>query len=109
MLVDVADGDKVDARGAPVELVHDLEIAEYLLDLRCAMQLVVRIETGAGVLELDLGVEDDVGGDGIGRQQHQTVSVGAVLPLPVCSRILQRAVFELAIGAEAQTRHGSLG
>ena len=57
MLVNVADGDKVDARGAPVELVHDLEIAEYLLDLRCAMQLVVRIETGAGVLELDLALK----------------------------------------------------
>ena len=33
------------------------------------MQLVVVVETGAGMFELDLGVEDDVVGNGVGRQQ----------------------------------------
>ena len=71
VLVDIADRHEVDAGRAPVELIHDLEIDPDLLDLGGAVQLVVGVEAGAGVLELDLGVEDDVVGDRIGRQQHQ--------------------------------------
>jgi hypothetical protein len=45
------------------------------------MGLVVAVESRAGVLELDLGIEDDVLGDLIGRQQYQAMRVEPVLPL----------------------------
>src|SRR5262249_35032271 len=53
MFVDVADRNQINAGRAPVELVHDLEVDPDLLDLGSAVQLIVAVETGSGMLELD--------------------------------------------------------
>jgi hypothetical protein len=42
------------------------------------MQLVVIVESGAGVLELDLSVENDVRGDCICRKQNQAPGIDFV-------------------------------
>ena len=81
MLVDVADRHQIDARRSPVELIDDLEVDPDLLDFRRSVQLVVGVETGAGMFEFDLGVEDDVVGDRVGRQQYEAGGIEAVLPL----------------------------
>src|SRR5579883_2110994 len=67
MLVGVAEGDQIDAGRADIEIGRDLEIDEGLLDFGGAVELVVIVEAGAGMLELDLRVEDDVVGELIGR------------------------------------------
>ena len=66
------------------------------------MLLVIGIEGGAGMLELDLGVEDDAICDGVGRQQHQARRIEAILPLAVGRRVLTAAVFDLAIGSKLE-------
>src|SRR5216683_4158259 len=109
VLVDIADRNEVDARRAPIELIQNEEIDEYLLDVDRAVQLVVGVEGDAAVLEFDLGVEDDVRSDRVGRQQNETVGVEAVLPLAIGKGILEGAVFDLAIGADAETRHRRIG
>jgi hypothetical protein len=69
------------------------------------VQLVVIVEAGAGVLELDLGVERDVVVDLIGRQQHEASHVEAVLPLTVGVGILLRAELDLAVRADLHARN----
>src|SRR5207248_11531845 len=81
VLIVVADRYEIDTGGAPVELIDNLEINPELLDFRGAMQLVIGIEPRACVFELDLGVEDDVVGDRIRRQQHNSSGIEAILPL----------------------------
>jgi hypothetical protein len=39
------------------------------------MQFVVVVEAGAGVLEFDFGVENDIVGDGVSRQQDDAAGV----------------------------------
>jgi hypothetical protein len=76
-------------RGArQLNSVDDLEVDPDLLDLGRAVAL--RIEAGAGVLEFDLRIENDIGRDQVGRQQ--TTRAEAVLPLAVGSRVLLRPV-----------------
>ena len=67
VLVDVADRHEIDAGRTPIELIDDFEIDPDLLDLGGAVQLVVVVKSRACVLEFDLGVEDDVRRDRIGR------------------------------------------
>ena len=57
------------------------------------------------MLPFELGIEDDVVGDGVGRQQHHAADVGAALPLTAGGRILRRAEQHLAIGADRETGH----
>jgi hypothetical protein len=109
VLIDEADRHEVDAGRAPVELIHDLEVDPKLLDLGRAVQLVVIVEAGAGVLELDLSVEDDVVRNQIGRQQNETPGVEAVLPLAARSWVLHGAEKDLAIGADAETGNRGVG
>src|SRR6266849_8903907 len=100
---------QVEAGRAPVELIDDLEVDPQLLDLRRAVQLVVVVEGGARMLELDLGVEDDVVGDLVGRQQDEAAGVETPLPLATGRRILHGAEEDLAIGADAQPRDRRVG
>src|SRR5947209_7855646 len=105
VLIDVADRYQIDAGRAPIQLIEDEEIDKYLLDVDGAVQLVVGVERDTSVLELDLDVENDVGGDRIGRQQHEPIGIEAVLPLAVCGRVLKRAIFDFAVGADTETGH----
>src|SRR6516165_11586022 len=100
MLIGVTDRYEVDARCAEIEIVGDLEIDEKLFDLGRSMQLIVRIEGGAGVLEFDLGIENYVLGDLVGRQQNEAARIEPVLPLSVGIRVLQPAKVNFAISAE---------
>jgi hypothetical protein len=109
MLVDVADRNEVDSRRPPVELIDDLEIDPQLLDVDFAVHLVVPVRRKAAMLPFELGIEDDVVGDGVGRQQHHAADVGAALPLTAGGRILRRAEQHLAIGADRETRNGRIG
>src|SRR5450631_742034 len=97
-VVEVIERDRhqIDTGRAQGEVIVDPEIEEGLFDFGGAVQLVVVVKRGAGVLEFDLGVEDDVVGDLIGRQQHQAYHIEAVLPLTIVSGILLRAVLDLA-------------
>src|SRR5262249_15905888 len=108
VLVDIADGDKIDAGRAPAEPVRKKKVHKDLLDVDRAMQLIVGIEGNPAMLELDLGVEDDVGSYRIGRQQHEAMRIEAVLPLAAGRWILHRPVFDLAIRPDAQPGHGRL-
>src|SRR6266699_1553983 len=69
------------------------------------MQLVVIVKPRAGVLELDLGVEDDVVGHLIGRQQHQASHIETVLPLAGSGRILLTTELDLAVHAHLEARN----
>jgi hypothetical protein len=61
------------------------------------------------MLPFELGIEDDVVGDGVGRQQHHAADIGAPLPLTAGGRILRRAEQHLAISADRETRNGRIG
>src|SRR5258708_11858661 len=58
------------------------------------------------MFEFDLGIEDGVVGDRIGRQQHELGGTEAVLPVAMSRGVLHRAVFYLAIGTDTETDDG---
>ena len=107
LVVEVVERDRhqVDAGRTQDEVIVEPDIEEGLLDLDGAAELVVGGERDPAVLELDLGVEDDVVGDLIGRQQHHAVNIEAVLPLTVGGGILLRAELDLAVHADLESRN----
>jgi hypothetical protein len=80
-----------------------------LLDDDFAVHLVVPSWRKAAMLPFELGIEDDVVGDRVGRQQHHAADIGAPLPLTAGGRILRRAEQHLAISADRETRNGRIG
>src|SRR5215510_2305244 len=106
VLIDVADRYQIDAGRAPIQLIDDEEIDKQLLDVDGAVQLIVGIERDASMLELDFGIENDIGGDCVGLQQHEPMGIEAVLPLAVCGRVLKRAKFDFAISPDAEAGNG---
>jgi hypothetical protein len=103
MLIDIADRYQIDAWSTPADRVAELEIHPDLLDLDGAMQLVVVVEPGARMFELDLGVKDDVVGNGVSWQQDDAAGVERILPLAAGGRILHGAEEDFAVGSDGET------
>ena len=97
--VDEAERHNIDTGRAPVEVLVKQEVDVGLFELNRASELVICVVGDAAVLELNLGVEDDVIGDLKRRQQHNALGIKPVLPSP---RRLVTAEFQFAISADAQ-------
>src|SRR5262249_2125379 len=109
MLINVSDRHEIDAGRPPVEPIGDKEIDEDLLDIDRAVQLVIRIECDAAVLEFDFRIENDVGSDCVGRQQDQAMRIEAVLPLAAGGGVLNGTELDLAVGPDAEAGNGRFG
>src|SRR5262249_10254596 len=82
------------------------EIEQQLPDVGGAGRLIVGIKRDPSMLELDFGIENDIGGDCVSRQQHEPMGIEAVLPLAVCGRVLKRAKFDFAVSPDAEAGNG---
>src|SRR5215470_6986784 len=95
--VDKAKRHDIDTGRPPVEVLVEKEVDVGLFELYGASQLVICVVSDAAVLELNLGIEDNVIGDLIRRKEHDALGIKPVLPSP--RLLLIAAEFQFAVSA----------